>query len=449
MMSDFDYDLFVIGGGSGGVRAARIAASHGARVALAEEFRVGGTCVIRGCVPKKLLVYGAHFAEDLADAQRFGWDTSGATFDWPTLRNNVAAEVDRLEAAYQSTLHSNSVTVFHERASIHGANALCLASGRIVTAGTILIATGAWPSRPNVPGAELGITSNEIFALEKLPERAVIAGAGYIANEFAGILHELGVHVTLVTRGNRMLRGYDSEIVDRLVDISRAKGIDIRYNFAFAGVTELSGGGLSIDGGEAGPIDADMLLFAIGRVPNSAHLGLDNVGVETDDAGAISVDDDHQTNVPGIYAVGDVTNRVQLTPVAIREGHAFADNVFGGMRRTIDYDCIPTAVFANPPLAGVGLTEDAANASGRNVRVYRSDFRPMKNVLAGRNERSLYKMIVDAETDRVLGLHMIGPESGEILQAAAVAVKAGLTKAAFDDTVALHPSMAEELVLLK
>ncbi|MGL4312398.1 MAG: FAD-dependent oxidoreductase, partial [Sphingomonas sp.] len=273
-----DYDLFVIGGGSGGVRAARIAASHGARVALAEEFRVGGTCVIRGCVPKKLLVYGAHFADDLADARRFGWDTSSATFDWPTLRDNVAAEVDRLEAAYQSTLHRNNVTVFHERATIAGPNSICLASGRLVTAGTILIATGAWPSRPDVPGAELGITSNEIFGLEKLPERAVIAGAGYIANEFAGILHELGVHVTLVTRGNRMLRSYDAEIVDRLVDISRAKGIDLRYNFAFAGVTERAGGGVIVDGGESGTIAADMLLFAIGRVPNTANLGLEKAG---------------------------------------------------------------------------------------------------------------------------------------------------------------------------
>jgi glutathione reductase (NADPH) len=450
-MSDthYDYDLFVIGGGSGGVRAARIASSHGARVALAEEFRVGGTCVIRGCVPKKLLVYGAHFAEDLADARRFGWDTTGAGFAWPTLRDNVAAEVDRLEAAYHTTLHNNKVTVFHEHARIAGPNQIALGSGRMLTAKTILIATGAWPSRPEVPGADFGITSNEIFGLETLPERAVIAGAGYIANEFAGILHELGVHVTLVTRGNRMLRSYDSEIVDRLVDISRAKGIDLRFNFDFAGVTQRDDGGLTIDGGASGTIDADLLLFAIGRVPNSAQLGLESVGVVTDAEGAIMVGDDSQTNVPGIYAVGDVTNRVQLTPVAIREGHVFADNVFGGMARAVDYNCIPTAVFANPPLAGVGLTEEAARAQGREIVIYRSDFRPMKNVLAGRNERSLYKMVVDATTDQVLGLHLIGPESAEILQAAAVAVKAGLTKAAFDDTVALHPSMAEELVLMK
>jgi glutathione reductase (NADPH) len=448
-MADHDYDLFVIGGGSGGVRAARIAASHGARVALAEEYRVGGTCVIRGCVPKKLLVYGAHFAEDLADARRFGWDTSGATFDWLTLRNNVAAEVDRLEKAYQSTLHSNNVTVFRERATLNGANQICLASGRTVTADKILIATGAWPSKPDVAGAEHGITSNEVFHLDTLPRRAVIAGAGYIANEFAGIFHELGVEVTLVTRGNRMLRGYDQEIVDRLVDISRAKGINLRYNFAFAGVAKGDDGTLKIDGGDSGSIETDLLLFAIGRVPNSAGLGLDALGVALDEEGAIRVGADNQTSVPGIYAVGDVTNRLQLTPVAIREGHAFADTVFGGNPRTVDYGCVPSAVFANPPLAGVGQTEEEARAAGHEVAVYRSDFRPMKNVLADRNERALYKMVVDAKSDRVLGLHMIGPDAPEILQAAAVAVKAGLTKQAFDDTVALHPSMAEELVLLK
>ncbi len=448
-MAEYDYDLFVIGAGSGGVRAARIASSHGARVAVAEEHRVGGTCVIRGCVPKKLLVYGSHFAEDLTDARRFGWDTNGATFDWPTLRDNVAAEVDRLEGAYQTTLHSNNVTVYHERATIAGPNRICLASGREVTARIILIATGAWPSKPDVPGAELGITSNEVFSLGALPKRAVIAGAGYIANEFAGIFHELGVEVTLVTRGNRMLRGYDAEIVDRLVDISRAKGIDLRYNFGFAGVTQNADGTLLIDGGETGTIETDLLMFAIGRVPNTAALGLNNVGVDLDNEGAVKVGPDNQSNVPGIYAVGDVTNRVQLTPVAIREGHAFADSVFGGNPRTIDYGCIPTAVFANPPLAGVGQTEAEAREAGHEVAVYRSDFRAMKNVLAGRNERALYKMVVDAKTDRVLGLHMIGPDSPEILQAAAIAVKAGLTKQAFDDTMALHPSMAEELVLLK
>lgn len=445
----FDYDLFVIGAGSGGVRAARIASSHGARVAVAEEYRVGGTCVIRGCVPKKLLVYGSHFAEDLADAQRFGWNTEGATFNWPTLRDNVAAEVDRLEGLYGQTLGNAKVEIFRQRALIAGPNLIRLADGSEVSAAYILIATGAWPGVPQIPGAEYGITSNEVFHLEKLPKRAVIGGAGYIANEFAGIFHELGVEVTLATRGDKMLRSYDQEIVQKLLDISREKGIDVRLNFAFNEVKQQADGSLLVDGGAAGTIETDLVLWAIGRVPKSNDLGLEALGVALDKDGAVIVDEYNQTNVPGIYAVGDVTNRVQLTPVAIREGHAFADTVFGNNPRTIDYGAIPTAVFSNPPIAGVGLTEEEAQVTLGDVKVYKSDFRAMKNVLAGRNERALYKMIVDGKTDKVVGLHLIGPDSAEILQAAAIAVKAGLTKQAFDDTVALHPSMAEELVLMK
>ena len=448
-MSEFDYDLFVIGAGSGGVRASRIAASHGARVAVAEEYRVGGTCVIRGCVPKKLLVYGSHFAEDLADARRFGWDTTGATFDWPTLRDNVAAEVDRLEGLYGQTFANNKVEVFHERAVITGSNSVKLASGRDISAAYILVATGAWPTIPDVPGADLGITSNEVFHLPKLPKRAVIAGAGYIANEFAGIFNELGVEVTLVTRGDKMLRVYDQEIVEKLIGISRDKGIDIRMNFPFKGAAKQGDGSILIDGGDAGVIETDLLMWAVGRVPNTGGMGLEAAGVALAKDGAVIVGDDNRTNIPSIYAVGDVTNRVQLTPVAIREGHAFADTVFGGNPRTIDYSCIPTAVFSNPPIAGVGMTEEEARSKLDDVKVYRSDFRAMKNVLAGRDERALYKMIVDGKSDRVVGLHLIGPDSGEILQAAAIAVKAGLTKQGFDDTVALHPSMAEELVLMK
>lgn len=445
----YDYDLFVIGGGSGGVRASRIASGHGAKVAVAEEFRVGGTCVIRGCVPKKLLVYGSHFAEDLADAKRFGWDTNGATFDWPTLRDNVAAEVDRLEGLYGQTLGNAKVEIFRERAVVTGPNSVRLAGGREFTAKIILVATGAWPAAPDVPGADLGITSNEVFHLPALPKRIVIAGAGYIANEFAGIFNELGVDVTLVTRGDKMLRSYDQEIVGRLLNISREKGIDIRLNFPLKSVSKHANGRLIIDGGDQGHIETDMLMWAIGRVPNTKGLGLDEAGVALDQDGAVIVGEDNQSNVPSIYAVGDVTNRVQLTPVAIREGHAFADSVFGGAPRTIDYRTIPTAVFSNPPLAGVGMTEEEARTNLADVIVYRSDFRAMKNVLSGRNERALYKMIVDSATDKVVGLHLIGPESAEILQAAAIAVKAGLTKAQFDDTVALHPSMAEELVLMK
>lgn len=446
---NYDFDLFVIGAGSGGVRASRIAASHGARVAVAEEYRVGGTCVIRGCVPKKLLVYGSHFAEDLADARRFGWDTTGAIFDWSTLRDNVAAEVDRLEGLYGQTLGNNKVEIFLQRATVAAPNLVRLADGREISAKHILIATGAWPAVPAIPGAEYGITSNEVFHLEKLPKRAVIAGAGYIANEFAGIFHELGVEVTLVTRGDKMLRSYDQEIVEKLVGISRGKGIDVRFDFKCPAVRKQADGSLLIESGNGDDVETDLLLFAIGRVPKTKDLGLEAVGVALDGDGAVIVDAHNATNVPSIHAVGDVTNRVQLTPVAIREGHAFADRVFGNNPRTIDYSAIPTAVFSNPPIAGVGLTEEEARATLSDVKVYKSDFRAMKNVLAGRNERALYKMIVDGATDKVIGLHLIGPDSAEILQAAAIAVKAGLTKQDFDDTVALHPSMAEELVLMK
>jgi glutathione reductase (NADPH) len=449
-MPEFDFDLFVIGAGSGGVRASRIAASHGARVAVAEEYRVGGTCVIRGCVPKKMLVYGAHFAEDLHEAARFGWDIKGMQFNWPRLRDIVLDDVTRLEGLYTQTLNSNTVKLFAERAIVAGPHDVRLASGQIVTAKVILIATGAWPAKPDVPGAALGISSNEFFHLPALPKRAVIAGAGYIANEFAGILHAFGVHVTLVTRGDRMLRSYDAELVDRLVEISRAKGIDVRLNFPFQGISQKTDGSLLVDGGPEGEIETDLVLFAVGRVPNTFNLGLEDSGVALDTDGAVVVDAYSQTNVPSIYAVGDVTNRVQLTPVAIREGHAFADTVFGEKPRTIDYTAIPTAVFSSPPIAGVGLTEAEARAThGDSVRVYKSDFRPMKNVVSGRQERGLYKMVTLGPDEKVVGLHLIGPDSSEILQAAAIAVKAGLTKADFDDTVALHPSMAEELVLMK
>jgi glutathione reductase (NADPH) len=446
----FDFDLFIIGAGSGGVRAARVAAQHGARVAVAEEYRVGGTCVIRGCVPKKMLVYGAHFAEDLHEAASFGWDIEGASFNWPRLRDLVQADVSRLEGLYTNTLNSNHATIFPERATVSGPNSVKLASGKEVTAKIILIATGAWPAVPAIPGAELGITSNEIFHLDALPRRAVIAGAGYIANEFAGILHSFGTHVTLVTRGDRMLRSYDSEIVDHLVTLTRAKGIDLRLNFPFKAITKQADGSLLVDGGDQGMFETDLVLFAVGRTPNTKGLGLEAAGVTLDKDGAVMVDEYNKSSVPSIYAVGDVTNRVQLTPVAIREGHAFADTVFGGKPRTVDYRSIPTAVFASPPISGVGLTEEQARAEhGDSVHVYRSDFRPMKNVVSGRQERGLYKMITAGSEETVVGLHLIGPDSSEILQAAAVAVKAGLTKAAFDDTVALHPSMAEELVLLK
>jgi glutathione reductase (NADPH) len=449
-MADFDYDLFVIGAGSGGVRAARVSAAYGARVAVAEEYRVGGTCVIRGCVPKKMLVYGSHFAEDLHDAARYGWTLGETSFDWTVLRDNVQADVSRLEGLYTNTLDNNKVEVFRERATVSGPNELTLASGRKVTAKLILVATGAWPVVPShVPGAEHGITSNEVFHLDALPKRVVIAGAGYIANEFAGIFHALGSKVTVVNRSDQILRGYDEQIRDRLFQLSTAKGIEFVFNVNFETIEKRDDGSLRVHFKEHPSIDADALLFAIGRRPHTRDLGLEGAGVDLDDIGAVKVDDENRTNVPSIYAVGDVTNRVQLTPVAIREGQAFADTMFGNKPHKVDYSCIPSAVFSNPPMAGVGLTERDAREQYGMVKTFTSDFRPMRNVLAGREERSLYKLVVHSETDVVLGIHMISPDAPEILQAAAIAVKAKLTKAQFDDTIALHPSMAEELVLMK
>jgi glutathione reductase (NADPH) len=448
-MADYDYDLFVIGAGSGGVRASRIAAAHGARVAVAEEYRVGGTCVIRGCVPKKMLVYGAHFAEDLSDARHFGWDVPESSFDWPRLRDAVQLEVTRLEGLYTSTLDNNKIEHYHERATISGPNEVTLASGKTISAKFILIAVGAWPARADCPGAEHGITSNEVFHLETLPKRVVIAGGGYIANEFAGIFHQFGSHVTIVNRTDKILRGYDEQIRDRLLQISMTKGINFRFHAPFEKVEKQADGSLMVHVGGGDPLPADILLFAMGRVPKTPGLGLEEVGVELGANGAIKVDEDNRSSVPSIYAVGDVTDRVQLTPVAIREGQAFADTVFGNKPHRVDYHCIPSAVFSAPPMGGVGMTESQARNKFGAAKTYTSDFRPMKNVLADRHERALYKMVVHPETDVVLGLHMIGPDAPEILQAAAVAVKAGLTKQAFDDTVALHPSMAEELVLMR
>jgi glutathione reductase (NADPH) len=448
MMATYDYDLLVIGAGSGGVRAARIAAGHGARVLVAEEYRIGGTCVIRGCVPKKLLVYGAHFAEDLEDACHFGWQVENQTFDWIALRDRVLAEVTRLSGLYSGTLKNNKVDVADGHATLTGPHSARIGA-REVTARVILIATGARPHIPDVPGAQYGITSNEVFHLDTLPKRIVINGAGYIANEFAGIFNEFGTQVTIVNRSDQLLRGYDEQIRDRLMQISLNKGIRIQLNAPIESVIKNADGSLRVNLHGADAIECDAVLFATGRVPNTENLGLDAAGVELDEKGAIKVDEYSRTTCASIYAVGDVTNRVQLTPVAIREGHAFADTVFGNAPRMVDYNCIPAAVFSHPPLAGVGLTESQARSQLRNVKVYTSDFRPMKNVLANRDERALYKLVVDGDTDRIVGAHMIGPDAPEILQPVAVAVKAGLTKRQFDDCVAIHPTMAEELVLMK
>jgi glutathione reductase (NADPH) len=446
-MSSHDFDLLVIGAGSGGVRASRIAAGHGARVAVAEEYRVGGTCVIRGCVPKKLLVYGSHFAEDLEDARRFGWQIEGKTFDWAVLRDNVAAEVDRLNGLYQNTLDNNQVTTLLGHARIIDAHTVEV-EGQRHTAGTILIASGARPFTPDIPGAEHGITSNEVFHLPTLPRRMVIAGAGYIATEFAGVFHELGVDVTLINRSETILRGWEPALSDRLLQISMAKGLNFKLNCRLERV-EKTEAGLVLHFADGKTMETDVVLWALGRVPNVEGLGLEDVGVALNEKGAIAVDADNRTNVPSIFAVGDVTDRVQLTPVAIREGHSFADRQFGEKNWHVDYNAIPSAVFSNPPLGSVGMTEAQARNAYGQVKIYTSDFRPMKNVLAGRNERALYKLVVDASSDRVVGAHMIGPDAPEILQAVAIAVKAGLTKAQFDDTMALHPTMSEELVLMR
>ncbi len=442
------YDLLVIGAGSGGVRAARVAAAHGAKVAIAEEHRIGGTCVIRGCVPKKLLVYGAHFAEDLEDAARFGWRIEGRTFEWPTLRDNVLAEVARISGIYAQTLQTHGVEILNGHATLTGPQSARIGD-REVRARVILIATGARPHVPDQPGCENGITSNEAFHLEKLPERIVIAGGGYIANEFAGIFNEFGCKVTVINRSDVILRGYDEQIRDRLLQISLTKGIRFLFNAPIDSVSKHADSTLTVNLRTGDSIQCDALMFATGRIPNTEGLGLDAAGVELDSKGAIKVDDLNQSTNPHIYAVGDVTNRVQLTPVAIREGHAFADTVFGNKPTKVDYDFIPSAVFSHPPLAGVGLTESQARNRLGSVRSFTSDFRPMKNVLAGRNERALYKLIVDDTNGRVVGAHMIGPDAPEIMQVVAVAVKAGLTKAQFDECVAIHPTMAEELVLLK
>ncbi|GFE85824.1 glutathione-disulfide reductase [Steroidobacter agaridevorans] len=446
-MSQRDFNLFVIGAGSGGVRAARVSAAHGAKVAVAEEYRIGGTCVIRGCVPKKLLVYGAHFAEDLEDARRFGWHVEGKRFDWPTLRDNVLAEVTRLSGLYTQTLENNKVKILQERAVVTGPNSVRVGE-REYTADVILIATGARPHVPKQPGCGHGITSNEAFHLEQLPKRLLIAGGGYIANEFAGVFNEFGVKVTVVNRSDAILRGYDAQIRDRLLQISMIKGIQFLFNSPIEKIVKESSGALTVHM-PGGPAEFDAVMFATGRVPNTQGLGLESAGVEVDENGAVRVDDESRSTCPSIYAVGDVTDRVQLTPVAIREGQAFADTVFGKKPTKVDYSCIPSAVFSHPPLAGVGMTEGEARNRLGAVKVYTADFRPMKNVLAGRNERALYKVIVDGASEKIVGAHMIGPDAPEILQVLAIAVKAGIRKSQLDEVVAVHPTMAEELVLLK
>ncbi len=449
-MAEFDFDLFVIGAGSGGVRAARIAASHGARVAIAEEYRVGGTCVIRGCVPKKLLVYASRFSEDFEDAAGFGWSVPETTFDWGALIGAKDKEISRLEAAYRATLDKYKVSIFPERATCASPHEVRLSgSGRSVTAKTILVATGGHPNVDRkLPGIEHVITSNEAFHLKELPRRIVIAGGGYIAIEFACIFHGLGSEVTLIYRGEKILRGFDEDLRDALAAAMSARGIRIINGQVFTSIEKTASGLVgTITGGER--LEADQIMFAIGRSPNARGLGLENLGVAFDPAGAIVVDGASQTAVPSIYAVGDVTNRVNLTPVAIREGHAFADTVFGGKPWRVDYATIPTAVFSTPEIGTVGFTEHEARAQYGSVDIYKGSFRPMKAILAGRDERMHMKLVVEAATGRVLGVHVLGSDAAEIVQMAAIAVRMGAKKSDFDQTMALHPSAAEELVTLR
>ncbi len=448
-MTDFEYDLFVIGAGSGGVRAARIAAKHGARVAIAEEHRVGGTCVIRGCVPKKLLVYASKFAEEFEDAMGFGWSTEKVTFDWTTLIENKDKEIDRLNKAYIRNLEASGATLIEDRATIKDKHTVQLDSGRLITAKYILIATGARPFVPrHLPGHELAITSNEAFYLEQLPRRIVIVGGGYIAVEFAGIFAGLGVETVLVYRGEHILRGFDDDIRAHLAAEMGKKGIEIMTKTDVAKI-ERSGDGVRVTMEDGFTIGAGQIMFATGRIPNTQDLGLENVGLHGTAHGAVAVNECSQTAVENIYAVGDVTNRVNLTPVAIREGHAFADNVFGGKKIIVNHSLIPTAVFSQPELGVVGLTETQARQAHPKIDIYKTSFRAMKHTLSGRDERTFMKLVVNAETDVVLGCHICGEGAGEMAQLLGIAITCGATKAQFDATLAVHPTASEELVTMR
>lgn len=449
-MSEFDYDLFVIGAGSGGVRAARIAAGHGASVAIAEEHRYGGTCVIRGCVPKKLLVYASHFSETFEDAAGFGWSVGERSFDWNKLIDAKDAEITRLEGIYRTNLERSGVSLFDSRAELDGPNAVRLLSdGRRITAAKILIATGGTPNiDPDLPGAAYTISSNEAFHLAEFPKRVVVAGGGYIAVEFAGIFNGLGAETTLIYRGEEILRGFDDDVRKALHTEMEKKGIRVITGDVFTEIEKADAGVIGhTKCGEH--IEADQIMMAIGRRPHTHGLGLESAGVELDKVGAIKVDAQSRTNVASVFAVGDVTNRVNLTPVAIREGHAFADTQFGGMSKTVDHDLIPTAVFSQPEIGTVGLSEAEARARYASIDIYRSSFRPMKNILAGRDEKMLMKILVDADSDRVLGVHILGPDSGELAQVLGITLKMGATKADFDATMAVHPTAAEELVTMR
>ncbi len=448
-MSAFDYDLFVIGGGSGGVRAARVAAGEtGAKVALAEEDRYGGTCVIRGCVPKKLMVFASEYPGMMDEARAYGWDMSNNGFDWGVFRGKMHAELDRLEGIYRNILKNNGVETFDLRARLVDAHTVELADGTQHTARHILIAAGGRPVKPEVPGAELGITSNDIFHLETLPESILIVGGGYIACEFAGILNGLGVKVTQYYRGAQILRGFDDEARGLVCEEMCQNGIDVHLGTNVLEMTQ-EGGAIRVKATNGDKRLFDQVMFATGRLPNTDDLGLEGLeGVNLGRKGQIVVDDYSQTGVPSIYAIGDVTDRVNLTPVAIREGMAFVETVFRGNPTPVDHELIPTAIFTQPEMGTVGLSEEDA-AEQEPIEVYATSFKPMQSAFAGKSDRVLMKLLVSQKTRKVLGCHIVAPGAGEMIQLAGIAIKMGATKEDFDRTVAVHPTMSEEIVTMK
>ncbi len=445
----YDFDLFVIGAGSGGVRAARFAAGFGAKVAVAESRYLGGTCVNVGCVPKKLLVYGAHYAEDIGQAQGYGWTIDGATFDWKTLIANKDREIQRLNGIYRSILVDSGVTLLQAHAQLVDAHTVEV-EGKHYSAEHILIATGGWPHVPEIPGREHAITSNEAFYLDALPRRVLVVGGGYIAVEFASIFHGCGADTKLLYRGELFLRGFDGSLRDHLKDEMIKKGVDLQFNADIVHIDKLADGSLLATLEDGRTLEADCIFYATGRRPMIDGLGLEAAGVALDARGFIAVDDEYRTSVPSILAIGDVIGRVQLTPVALAEGMAVARRLFKPEQyRKVDYSTIPTAVFSLPNMATVGLTEEQAREQGYKVTLFESRFRPMKLTMTDSLEQSLMKLVVDAHTDRVLGCHMAGPDAGEIMQGLAVALKAGATKQVFDETLGIHPTAAEEFVTMR
>lgn len=444
---NFDYDLFVIGGGSGGVRAARVAAATGAKVGLAEEFRMGGTCVIRGCVPKKLMVFASGFSEMFDDAQSYGWNVTAGAFDWLRFRGKLHAELDRLEGIYRKLLGNSNVEIHDARATVKDPHTVTLSTGQDITAKHILVATGGRPVLPDMPGAGLGITSNEVFLLDEMPKSILIVGGGYIASEFAGILNGLGVAVTQFYRGAQILRGFDDEARAIVAEGMIEKGVDLRLGTTIEAV-EKRDAGIWVKGTDGSEQVFDQIMFATGRAPNTEDMGLVDAGVALGGKGEIIVDTFSQTKVPSIYAIGDVTNRVQLTPVAIREGMAFVETVFKGNPTKVDHELIPSAIFTQPEMGTVGLSEEEARKHGP-IEIYATSFKPMNHAFAGRTDRVLMKLIVSQTTRKVLGCHIVADHAGEMIQLAGIAVKMGATKEDFDRTVAVHPTMAEELVTMK